>query len=457
MGDTLEVSVSFGRYENDDALSWGKWSSFSPNKYLEEAQKCKTTGSVAQKKAYFEAHYKKIAAKKIEQIEKEKKEQLEQAKKIESLDEPHFQDHSESTQFCDSRFGLSNGEEEKTRVDMNNNDVVDEPKVDVSLDMEGTILETSDNGEVPEVEEQNFERGSQDNLKEIPQVDNAERSSSAKKSKTPKQNLKNTARKVHPTSEDRISVGTKKKPVSLVTKSSRISTPTSKPVPTSKVISSSQPSVKKVNGLSYQRSSNAPIAQSNKLLSRSINSPSQSSTKKLNGSTLQRRKNSPILKNKRIAPTSMHMSLSLGPPDSTASTTTMRKSLIMERMGDKDVVKRAFKAFQNNFNQGKPEVDIRYGGSKKVLPKQSEKKISASPTQRKEVERLRKRSDKIITQKCQSGTRSNSLSSGAPKDAGIDRKKANTVRPAGTRTDRSTDKLKEDITKGKIHRPGSNR
>ncbi|MCE0480588.1 hypothetical protein HAX54_037607, partial [Datura stramonium] len=58
-GHTLEVSVSFGRYEND-ALSWEKWSSFSPNKYLEEAEKCKTPRSVAQKKAYFEAHYKKI-------------------------------------------------------------------------------------------------------------------------------------------------------------------------------------------------------------------------------------------------------------------------------------------------------------------------------------------------------------------------------------------------------------
>ncbi|KAK4371023.1 hypothetical protein RND71_010498 [Anisodus tanguticus] len=443
MGDTLEVSVSFGRYENDDALSWEKWSSFSPNKYLEEAEKCKTSGSVAQKKAYFEAHYKKIAAQKLEQIEKEKKEQLEQAKQTESLDEPHFQDHSEITEVSDSRFGLSNGEDEKTRADVNNSDHVDEPKDDVFVDVkdkEGPILETSDNGEVPKVE---------DNLKEIPQVDNEAKSSSAKKSKTPKPNLKNTARKVHPTTEDRISAGTKKNPVSPVTKSSRISTPTSKPLPTSKIISSSQPSMKKVNGVSYPRSSNAPVVQSNKVLSRSLNSPSQSSIKNLNGSTLQRSKNSS---------TSMHMSLSLGPPpNSTASTTTMRKSMIMERMGDKDIVKRAFKAFQNSFNQGKPEVDTRYSGSKKVLPKGSEQKISACPTPRKEVERLTKTSDKVISQKCQSGTRSNSLSSGARKDAGIERKKANTVRPAGTRTDRSTDKLKEDITKSKIHGPGSNR
>ena len=67
----LEVSVSFGRFEND-SLSWEKWSSFSPNKYLEEVGKCATPGSVAKKKDYFEEHYKKIAARKAELQAKEK-------------------------------------------------------------------------------------------------------------------------------------------------------------------------------------------------------------------------------------------------------------------------------------------------------------------------------------------------------------------------------------------------
>lgn len=77
MGETaasnpvLEVSVSFGRFEND-SLSWEKWSSFSPNKYLEEVEKCATPGSVAKKAAYFEAHYKKIAARKAELLYQEK-------------------------------------------------------------------------------------------------------------------------------------------------------------------------------------------------------------------------------------------------------------------------------------------------------------------------------------------------------------------------------------------------
>lgn len=77
MGETaasnagLEVSISFGRFEND-SLSWERWSSFSTNKYLEEVEKCATPGSVAEKKAYFEAHYKKIAARKAELTEQEK-------------------------------------------------------------------------------------------------------------------------------------------------------------------------------------------------------------------------------------------------------------------------------------------------------------------------------------------------------------------------------------------------
>ncbi|KAL3511392.1 hypothetical protein ACH5RR_030793 [Cinchona calisaya] len=59
----LTSSVSFGRFVSE-SLAWEKWSSFSQNRYLEEAEKYSKPGSVAEKKAYFEAHYKKIAAKK---------------------------------------------------------------------------------------------------------------------------------------------------------------------------------------------------------------------------------------------------------------------------------------------------------------------------------------------------------------------------------------------------------
>ncbi|EOA17035.1 hypothetical protein CARUB_v10005270mg [Capsella rubella] len=56
----LGQSVSFGRFMTEN-LEWGKWSSFSHKKYVDEAEKFSQPGSVAQKKAFFEAHYKKIA------------------------------------------------------------------------------------------------------------------------------------------------------------------------------------------------------------------------------------------------------------------------------------------------------------------------------------------------------------------------------------------------------------
>ncbi|XP_030447411.1 protein WVD2-like 7 isoform X2 [Syzygium oleosum] len=59
----LGQSVSFGRFVTD-SVSWDKWSVFPHNRYVEEAEKFSRPGSVAQKKAFFEAHYKEIAARK---------------------------------------------------------------------------------------------------------------------------------------------------------------------------------------------------------------------------------------------------------------------------------------------------------------------------------------------------------------------------------------------------------
>lgn len=48
-----------------ESMAWEKWSTFSRNnRYVEEAERFTQPGSVAQKKAFFEAHYKKIAAQK---------------------------------------------------------------------------------------------------------------------------------------------------------------------------------------------------------------------------------------------------------------------------------------------------------------------------------------------------------------------------------------------------------
>ncbi|CAA0820143.1 Unknown protein [Striga hermonthica] len=61
----LGESISFGRFMTDQSLSWEKWSAFSSHKkYVEEAERYSQPGSVARKKAFFEAHYKRIAAQK---------------------------------------------------------------------------------------------------------------------------------------------------------------------------------------------------------------------------------------------------------------------------------------------------------------------------------------------------------------------------------------------------------
>ncbi|XP_039034535.1 protein WVD2-like 7 [Hibiscus syriacus] len=57
----LTESISFGRFMSK-SLAWEKWSTFSHNRYLEEVEKFWKPGSVAQKRAFFEAHYKRRAA-----------------------------------------------------------------------------------------------------------------------------------------------------------------------------------------------------------------------------------------------------------------------------------------------------------------------------------------------------------------------------------------------------------
>lgn len=53
-------SISFGRFEAE-SLSWERRSSFSHNRYLEEVEKYSKPGSVTEKKAYFEAHFRRKA------------------------------------------------------------------------------------------------------------------------------------------------------------------------------------------------------------------------------------------------------------------------------------------------------------------------------------------------------------------------------------------------------------
>ncbi|KAL0692654.1 hypothetical protein Bca4012_059834 [Brassica carinata] len=57
----LKESVSFGRFASE-TLQWEKWSAFTQNRYLEEVERFTKPGSVAEKKAFFEAHFKNRAS-----------------------------------------------------------------------------------------------------------------------------------------------------------------------------------------------------------------------------------------------------------------------------------------------------------------------------------------------------------------------------------------------------------
>ncbi|KAF8408367.1 hypothetical protein HHK36_007516 [Tetracentron sinense] len=97
----LGESISFGRFVSE-SLAWEKWSSFSHNRYLEEVEKYSKPGSVAQKKAYFESHYKRIAAKKAAAL-------LEEANAAaDNAPEPEIEDAIHNATGQDSEWEGSN-------------------------------------------------------------------------------------------------------------------------------------------------------------------------------------------------------------------------------------------------------------------------------------------------------------------------------------------------------------
>ncbi|KAL6969499.1 hypothetical protein U1Q18_029212 [Sarracenia purpurea var. burkii] len=320
----MEVSVSFGRFESD-SLSWEKWSSFSTNKYLEEVEKCSTPGSVAQKKAYFEAHYKRIAAQKAEQLEQEK--QMETNRLTTDYQTQSDESNKNMMITVECQSSSSNGvEEELDRIP--DGLELNKPEDDVLIQEEIYTNGLQENVNLPPlfVQEDTHLNGRQDKVEFQTE---SEETPNSLETKMENANLdaSSTTQKITPTRKERNLAGTKKQQASPVLKKlPEISTPkTSKPPPTSTLMSASR-----------------------------------STTKKGNGSLFPRSKNPSAVENKKLVPSSLQVSHSLGPANSeSAYLTTTRKSLIMEKMGDKDIVKRAFKTFQNNFN------DVRSSGYEK--------------------------------------------------------------------------------------------
>lgn len=375
----LEVSVSFGRFEND-SLSWEKWSSFSPNKYLEEVEKCATPGSVAKKAAYFEAHYKKIAARKAELLDQEKQMDNDSSRldnqtcgdlmadNCKNKSESDISDHQRSDDIVYPETSLVNEvrgmpveqpggdaaikvecqsspvervKEEKSRLESPTSNKPEEAVVvTVKEDVENSSMRMVIVKELQEKEMEPATNVKEENVK----LDHPKNS-----------------HKIAPVNKEKNISKIKKKPASPAAKSSPITK-------ASRIAKSPHLSTPKV-------SKPTPM---------STLSSSRSSTKIGNGSSLPRSKNLSAGESKKVAPKSLHISLSLGPSSSDpVSLTTTRKSLIMEKMGDKDIVKRAFKTFQNNYNQLKSSKEERSPAPKQVTAKGAEPRVP-SLTPRKE-------------------------------------------------------------------------
>ncbi|KAH9329937.1 hypothetical protein KI387_002045, partial [Taxus chinensis] len=94
-------SISFGRFAIE-SLAWEKWSSFSQNRCLEEVQRCSAPGSVAKKKAYFEAYYKRIAAQKALQEQDELVQKASQGQALQGKERSDFHFEGEISESNES-------------------------------------------------------------------------------------------------------------------------------------------------------------------------------------------------------------------------------------------------------------------------------------------------------------------------------------------------------------------
>nr|GLL18616.1 protein WVD2-like 7 isoform X2 [Ipomoea trifida] len=145
----LGESISFGRFMSE-SLAWEKWSTFSHNKYVEEAERYAKPGSVAQKKAFFEAHYKRIAAKKAAAL-------LEQANEDSGENIHHDINNKEDPPII-------NGDDEHSSV---------------------TVAAGDDEDCKPETEKVNLNLKAEEEAKALPRVEAQETVSGSELSETP--------------------------------------------------------------------------------------------------------------------------------------------------------------------------------------------------------------------------------------------------------------------------------
>ncbi|CAJ1940002.1 unnamed protein product [Sphenostylis stenocarpa] len=384
MGETaasnpaLHVSVSFGRFEND-SLSWEKWSAFSPNKYLEEVEKCATPGSVAQKKAYFEAHYKNVAARKAELLAQEKQMEKDSSRSQCQNDE----DLSYNTRGTDAEFDMSNAEGYSEGVRQETNSIGEIVRTDMSNLEEDMAVSGDYHGSSVEGEKVNEElerRSGSSLIDQQEEVVCLEQGGSKEESPNIEaEGLKEISHIVNNEPAKASEIEAKYKTLDHPEVSKKVTPASRESNPIKAKKKSMQPTSKtKASQISTPRNLK-PASTPTKTLA------SASSTKRGISPSISGRKTTFTAENRKVTNKSLHMSLSMGPSQSdSVPHTSVRKSLIMERMGDKDIVKRAFKTFQNNFNQPKTSGENKSLVKEKVPSKVTESRNPTSISLRKE-------------------------------------------------------------------------
>ncbi|GAB2280375.1 hypothetical protein Dimus_015010 [Dionaea muscipula] len=420
----LHVSVSFGRFEND-SLRWEKWSAFPTNKYLEEVEKCSTPGSVAQKKAYFEAHYKKIAARKAEQMDQEKKDS----------DPVDFEDQNQRDSVnntCVEEMDLakSNGHNTFYRVKLEN------PASDAKKEINGSSIENIANGIDLQHEVINLRTESSSSSRLVEPNNELTTACESEDQLSPVVDAKDEfhsrvddlglgeAEEHVLVKEDAPSSGSQER-----TDNTSSIEPTPRPTNAQVVNSERSKKPEKVTThkkpapiLATKKKQSSPAVRSpvvstpkqlKPALSRPVTSVTRPTAERKNGFTpLSGKKTAPAA-SKRVASPSLHMSLSWGPANSDpGSLATRRKSLIMERMGDKDIIKRAFRTFQNNFGQVTSPSLAKSSPTHQLPQKETERKTWASTTPQKSNEGANDSTKKMFTLHGQQGTRRTPSSTG---------------------------------------------
>ncbi|PIA62299.1 hypothetical protein AQUCO_00200357v1 [Aquilegia coerulea] len=458
----FKESVSFGRFEND-LLSWERWSSFSQNKYLEEVEKCSTPGSVKMKKAYFEAHYKKIAAQKAEMMDQEEKmeddsprsdspsnwnpvsngcgtkldfDKLDDDRVIRSMvqdSESMLSSREEPNKDAEDSFVERVSEEVDELPDstksskpelsvlVKDEDEYNEPqgileeKVDSIKETNGSteILVQPEERNVLDQEELHL-TGPQDLIEQSQQLDSEKIHVQENKTKDAKSKPQKKLQKRTVASKNTDLAKTTKKPAASTAKTTHTSrSRVSKPAPVSPVISASK-----------------------------------ISTRKESTPSLPKKSSSPAVKKMATTPKSLHMSLTLEPSKSDLATPdTTRRSFIMEKMGDKDIVKRAFRAFQNNFSLSKPSIEDKSYTPVQLSAKGTTRPTSSSRTPQKDKERV-KSMEKTSSERKQVGARTSSIPSRPVKTTGEHRTTAKASPSSlGLKSDERAEKRKELLKK----------